>query len=538
MPRIGATVPWLAVAVVPLGFLGLFYFFPIWSILAETLSPGVLWDSWTASRGILWFTVWQAVISTLLTTAAAFPVAYVLARFDFRGKAHVRALLLVPFVLPTVVVAAAMTAVFDRFGATQQLQHSLWAILLAHVFFNFAIVARTLGTFWGQLSRAPEEAALTLGVGQWRTFWKVTLPRLMPALWGTTSIVFLFCFTSFGVILILGGPRRATLDTEIWRQAVLRQEFSVAAALVVLQIATVLVIMWFNVRWSGRGVVAERLLAGGGGGARPVGARQKMSVVLSLSWAGLLLGVPLAVLVERSLSQRSGGYSLSAYRSLFETAPRQGLLFVDPAMALRNSLVTAVMAAAIAVVVGVLAGLVVAYARGFGGRLLDLVLVLPLGTSAVAVGFGLLLALDTKPLDWRFSWWLIPVTHALVGVPFVLRAVVPTLRAIGPDVRSSARLLGASQMRLWHSVDLALAGRAILSAWGFAFAVSLGEFGASIFLVRPDRPTVPVVIYRLLSRPGELAYTQALALSTILMLVIAAVIWTVEQLGSRRGLAS
>lgn len=517
----------------PLAFLGLFYFFPIWSILAETFSPAILWDTWAASRNILWFTIWQAAVSTLLTTAAAFPVAYVLARFDFWGKLHVRALLLVPFVLPTVVVAAAMTAVFDRFGVAEQMSHSLWAILLAHVFFNFAIVARTLGTFWGQLSRAPEEAALTLGVGQWRTFWKVTLPRLMPALWGTTSIVFLFCFTSFGVILILGGPGRATLDTEIWRQAVFRQEFSVAAALVVLQLLVVAAIMWFNAGWSSRGVVAESLVAGSG--RRPVGARQKMSVALALGWAAVLLGVPLAALVERSLAQRSGGYSLSAYRSLVEAAPQQGLLFVDPASALRNSLETAVLAAAIAVVVGVLAGLVVAYARGLGGRLLDLVLMFPLGTSAVAVGFGLLLALDTEPFDWRFSWWLIPVTHALVGVPFVLRAVVPTLRAIGPDVRASARLLGASQLRLWHSVDLALAGRAILGAGGFAFAVSLGEFGASIFLVRPDRPTVPVVIYRLLSRPGELAYGQALALSTILMLVIVAVIWTVERLGHANG---
>lgn len=517
----------------PLGFLGLFYFFPVWTILTETFSASVLWNTWTSNRGILWFTVWQAAASTVLTTAAAFPVAYVLARFDFRGKSHVRALLLVPFVLPTVVVAAAMTAVFERFGMTQQLRHSLWAILLAHVFFNFAIVARTLGTFWGQLSRAPEEAALTLGVGQWRTFWRVTLPRLMPALWGTTSIVFLFCFTSFGVILILGGPGRATLDTEIWRQAVLRQEFSTAAALVVLQLLTAAAIMWLNVRWSGRAVVAERLLTGESGRAKPTGAGQKMSVALALGWAGLLLGVPLAVLVERSLARRSGGYSLSAYRSLFESAPQQGMLFVDPAQALRNSLLTAALATAIAVAVGVLAALVVAYAKGAGGRLLDLALVLPLGTSAVAVGFGLLLALDTGPLDWRFSWWLIPVTHALVGVPFVLRAVVPTLRAIGPDVRASARLLGASQWRLWHSVDLALAGRAILGASGFAFAVSLGEFGASIFLVRPDRPTVPVVIYRLLSRPGELAYGQALALSTILMLVIAAVIWTVERLGDR-----
>ena len=154
---------WLAVAAAPLAFLGLFYAYPLWSILADTLNLGILWEVWQAKADILWFTLWQAGLSTALTVAAAMPVAYVLARFSFRGKSQLKAALLVPFVLPTVVVATAMTALFDRLGAQEVFQHSLGAILLAHVFFNFAVVARTLGTFWGQLSRAPEEAAMTLG---------------------------------------------------------------------------------------------------------------------------------------------------------------------------------------------------------------------------------------------------------------------------------------------------------------------------------------------------------------------------------------
>ena len=520
---------WLAVGAVPLAFLGLFYAYPLWSILTEIINLGILWEVWRDKADILWFTVWQAGLSTVLTVVAALPVAYVLARFSFRGKAQLKAALLVPFVLPTVVVAVAMTALFDRLGVQDVFQHSLGSILLAHVFFNFAVVARTLGTFWGQLSRAPEEAAMTLGAGPGQVFWRVTLPRLMPALLGIASIVFLFCFTSFGVILILGGPRRATLDTEIWRQVVLRQEFGVAAALVVLQLLVAAAILLVNTSWSQRTVGTERVQLATG--RRAASTKEKLAVRGSLLWAALVLGLPLAALVEGSFASREGGYSLTAYRSLVEaTGGANEWLFVAPTEALWNSLSTAALATAVAVVVGTLAAVALAYLKGVPARLLDLALLLPLGTSAVAVGFGMLVALDTDPVNWRFSWWLVPVAHALVSVPFVLRGVTPALRSISPAVRDSAKLLGASQLQLFRSIDLPLARKAVLGAAGFAFAVSLGEFGASNFLVRPDRPTVPVVIYRLIIRPGELAYGQALALSVILMLVITAVVLALERL--------
>ena len=515
-------------AAVPLAFLGLFYAYPLWSILAEILNLGILWEVWRDKADILWFTLWQAGLSTLLTVAAAMPVAYVLARFSFRGKSQLKAALLVPFVLPTVVVAVAMTALFERLGAQDIFQHSLGAILLAHVFFNFAVVARTLGTFWGQLSRAPEEAAMTLGAAPGRIFWRVTLPRLTPALLGIASIVFLFCFTSFGVILILGGPRRATLDTEIWRQVALRQEFGVAAALVVLQLLVAAAVLLVNTRWSAHATEADQLQLSAN--RQAISAKEKLTVGGAWLWATLVLGLPLAALVERSFASRDGGYSLAAYRGLAQAAGgADGLLFVAPTQALWNSLTTAAVATAVAVLVGTLAALALSYAKGMPARLLDLALLLPLGTSAAAVGFGMLVALDTDPVNWRFSWWLIPVAHALVSVPFVVRGVTPTLRAISPDVRASAKLLGASQLQLFRSIDLPLARKAVLGSAGFAFAVSLGEFGASVFLVRPDRPTVPVVIYRLISRPGELAYGQALALSVILMLVIAAVVLALER---------
>ena len=127
---------------------------------------------------------------------------------------------------------------------------------------------------------------------------------------------------------------------------------------------------------------------------------------------------------------------------------------------------------------------------------------LPLGTSAVTIGFGFLITFDEAPLDLRGSWMLIPLAHALVATPFVVRAVLPVLRAIDPRLREAASTLGAAPGRVWWEVDRPLLARAALVGAAFAFAVSVGEFGATAFLARTGDPTLPIAIVRLLGRPG------------------------------------
>jgi thiamine transport system permease protein len=251
----------------------------------------------------------------------------------------------------------------------------------------------------------------------------------------------------------------------------------------------------------------------------------------------VLLGVPLAVLVERSFSV-SGGYGLGSYRQLSEL--RRGTsLFVPPVDAIRNSLVVAAVATVIAVTVGGLAAFALAARRrdrtvSRGERGVETLLMLPLGISAVTVGFGFLVALDEPPLDLRGSPVLIPIAHALVAVPFVVRVMTPVLGAIDDGLRQSAAVLGASPARVWREIDLPIAARAALVAAGFAFAISLGEFGATVFLARPESPTLPVAIFRFLGRPGELNAGQAYALAVVLMVVVAVSVFIVER-GRPRG---
>ena len=514
---------------VPLAFLALFFVFPLASILERGLrsegdlaSPlDVVTDRVT--REVVWFTAWQAVASTALTIVVALPAAYVLGRFAFPGRALVRALVVVPFVLPTVVVALAFLALLP-----DGLERGWAAILVAHAFFNVAVVVRVVGTFWAGLDPRVSEAAATLGAGPWRRLREVTLPLLAPSLAAAAAVVFLFSFTSFGVVLILGGPSYSTIEAEIYNQAVRLFDLRAAAILSLVQLACVALTVWIMLRLETRLSVAGHLRSERETLRRPSTRREWAVIVGSLGGLGIFLGLPLAVLVERSLAV-GDGYGFDAYRQL--TRPTSALL-ATPWEAVLNSVLYAAAATAIAVVVGGLAAFAIAGRRG--ARVLDGLLMLPLGASAVMLGFGFVIAFDRWPVDFRSAPWIVPVVQALVALPFVVRAVAPTLRAIDERQREAAALLGASPGQVRREIDLPIVGRALAVAAGFAFAISLGEFGATVFLARPDNPTLPVAIFRFLGRPGEVNAAQAYALAVILMGVTVVSVVLVERI-RRRG---
>jgi thiamine transport system permease protein len=521
-------------ALVPLVFLAVFFAYPVVSIVGRGLAPDwrldldpigkVVTDA--SLRHIVWFTVWQATVSTVLTLAIALPGAYVLARFEFAGRRVIRALVTVPFVLPTVVVGSAFAGLLGPGGPLDGLglDQTVWAILIAHVFFNYAVVVRTVGGLWSHLDPRPEEAARMLGAGRMRAFREVTLPALRPAIATAAAIVFLFTFTSFGVILILGGARYSTLETEIYRQTAQLLNLPLAAALTLVQLLAVVVLLLVTGWIEGRRNVALRLRAATETARPPRTASARALLASNLAVMFLLLGVPLLVLVERSIHP-PGGYGLDFYRALGEVHTGS-TLFVAPVDAITNSLRFAAAATAIAVVVGGCGAFALASSRRRG---LDALLALPLGVSAVTVGFGFLIALDHAPFDFRGSSWLVPIAQALVAIPFVVRIMTPVLRAIDPRLREAAATLGASPARVWREVDLPIVARAALVAAGFAFAISLGEFGATVFIVRPDAPTLPVLVYRLLGQPGPQNFGGAMAASVILMALTLVAILGIER---------
>jgi len=537
-------VVWGLVAAVPLAFLGLFFALPTGTLIARGFSTDGALDlsgfGEVFGRPRTWrivgLTFLQAGLGTALAVGFGIPGAYVLYRRRFRGQWLARALVTVPFVLPTVVVGVAFRSLLAAGGPLGglHLDGTLVAIVAALVFFNYSVVVRTVGGFWAHLDPRAEQAARVLGAPPWRAFVSVTLPALAPAVTAAASIVFLFCATAFGVVLILGGLRFGTIETEIWIQTTQFLNLRAASVLSVVQLAVVAVVLGVSGAARRRRERALHLTAVEGARER-LGRGDWLPAAVTGVFVLVLLMLPMLSLVVRSL-QTADGWGLQNYANLATTGGR-GVLNATVWAALGNSVRTAVLATVIALVVGVLVALVVSrHPRSRSGRraieTLDAVFMLPLGVSAVTVGFGFLIALH-RPLglnlDLRTWSGLVPVAQAVVAAPLVVRTLLPVLRAIDPRLRQAAAVLGAGPWRVFAAVDLAMVRRALGLAIGFAFAVSLGEFGATSFLARPDRPTLPIVIYRLIGRPGAENLGMALAASVVLAALTAGVMMLAER---------
>jgi len=548
---------WALAGAVPLVFLGIFFAWPVLAIVSRGfISDGALdlsafADVFTRPRTwrIVGLTIAQASLGTALSVLLGLPGAYVLYRCRFRGRALVRAFVTVPFVLPSVVVGVAFRALLAEGGPLGflGLDGTFAAIVAALVFFNYALVVRIVGGMWQRLDPRAEQAARALGASPARAFRTVTLPALGPAIASAASMVFLFCATAFGVVLVLGGIRFGTIETEIWIQTTQFLDLRAAAVLSVVQLVVVagaLALAGRSRRRQERALHLRTdadaghrltLLTRRGGRVRP-GPDALPAAVTAAVVVGLL-GVPLAGLVVRSFRTPDGGWGLTNYANLGTTGGPNALT-VTVWEATENSLRIAVDATVIAVTVGTLVALVVsrrprrpAARRAVG--LLDALFMLPLGVSAVTVGFGFLITLDRPPLDLRTSPILVPIAQAVVAVPMVVRTVLPVLRAIDPRLREAAATLRASPGRVLATVDGPFLVRALGLAIGFAFAVSLGEFGATSFLARPDRPTLPVVIFRLIGRPGAENYGMAMAAAVLLAVLTATVMGLAERLRTK-----
>ncbi len=539
----------------PLVFLLVFFFVPLGAIFRiaaqSTLADGVGASVGRVVLRSLGFTLWQALLSMLLTMLAGLPAAYLFARFEFPGKRLLRVLTTLPFIMPTVVVAASFNALLGPRGLANvllmralsldappiNLLNTLSAILLAHVFYNTTVVIRMVGTAWAQLDPRLGQAARVLGASPLRTLREVTLPLLMPSILAAALLVFLFDFTSFGVILLLGGARFATIEVEIYIQALQMLNLPLAGVLSAVQLACTLLITLAYNRLGGREVIPLAPRLRGEGTSRPGNWRQRVVVALLVVGIIVLLVSPLAALAARSVTRLEAergqrgdvqvGLTLDYYRELFVNR-RGSLFYVPPAAAARNSLLYAGSTVALSLVMGFLAAYALAR-RTRINRVLDPLLMLPLGASAVTLGLGYIIVFNRPPIDVRSFPALIPIAHSLVALPFVVRTLQPALASIPVNLLNAAAVLGASPLRAWREVELPIVGRAAAVAAIFSFTISLGEFGATSFLARPEYPTLPIAIYRFLSQPGALNYGQALAMATLLMLVCAAAILVLEK---------
>jgi thiamine transport system permease protein len=493
-----ATVPVRAARAAPLVLLAVFFAWPVASMLAGHLRPGAVADVVTDAslRGVAWFTLWQAVLSTLLSLAVGLPLTWAVSRWTFRGARLLAALATVPFLMPAVVMATGVAALLPSRGIP--------AVLWAHTAFNVAVVLRVVGPTWAMLDRAQEESAASLGAAPLRVFADVTWPAISGAVRGAASLVFAFCFASFAVVSILGGPGVRTIETEVFTQAVRLGDTRTAVALTFVQAIVVLGVLAVG-RGGGTDAVESLEFTGARHVSERMRGRRLPAVVAAVCCA--VVTAPMVAVAWRSV-RLDGRWTLVGFRALFDGS-LDGV-GVDIAAAVRNSLWFTALTVAITVPLALLA------CRRHRAGLAERLSLAPLLVSAVTLGLGIIITFDSSPFDWRGKWWMLPVIHAVIALPLAVRVIGPALRGIGTELLESSADLGAGPLRTWRSVQLPLLAPALARAAGISAAVSLGEFGATSFLTRGDTKTVPIVVGELMSRPGPLLQQSAFGLTTMI----------------------
>lgn len=466
----------------------------------------------------------QALISTIGALLIGLPIAGILATYRFRGRGFVQALVTVPFVLPTVVIALAFRELFGSL-----LSPGLALVVIAHIYINLAVVVRIVGATWQQLDRRMVVAARSLGASPWRAFLTVTLPQLKAVLASAASIVFVFCFTSLGVVLVLGNGGTRTLETQILRQTSLLLDFPTAAITALLQLIVVSIALLLGARASmnatqnARNLRFTRLSV-------IRGIRARTYVFLVAIAACIFVILPLISLASGSLRD-SHGWTLQWWQSLTELDAGTTRLG-SPLTAVVTSVKYAVITGFIAGVIGVLAAMSVLSHRL--GRAILVIALAPLGISAATLGLGFMLAYGRPPLDLRGADLLIPLAHSIVAVPLVIAVVLPTLRSTDQRFAVAASSLGGRPTRAFFTAYGPILRIVAFAAAGLAACVSLGEFGAASFLARSSSPTTPVQIVKLLQRPGDQSFGVACALAVILVLITLTLVAAIDALSRKR----
>jgi thiamine transport system permease protein len=525
----------------PIAFLGVLFFWPLSNILSRGFQGNWLNHLLNIrDLQITWFTVWQALVSTLITIALAIPGAYVLYRKRFFGQRAIRSLITIPFMLPTIVVATGFTIFRD---AGHLWSNPIFWIITAHVFLNYSLAVRTIGSFWMSLDLKTEEAAAMSGAGRFRTLWSISLPQLRPAVISAAASTFLYCSASYGVILVLGGGQVHSLETEIASAANTLLDLPKASALALIQ--SLLSVIAFGITQTGGRANIGIEVGEHDGEVKALDKRDWLASLFTFPVMLLLIVAPMALIIFKTFTEGSG--FVGNFVNLTGRGARN-LLNLSVFDSMANSLRNMVISAAIAMVIGVAVSYLMAipsksFAQTLVNRILDVAFLLPLGISTVVLGFGYLVTFGGYPLPLRETWLVTPLIQSVMSVPVVIRLVYPALVSVDRSHYEAASTAGANRWQIWWLIELPMIRFSVYTAAAFAALVSLGEFGAASLLAYGDQATLPTVLYALISKPGGQNYGMAMASATLIIVLTFGVVFAIsrenlqERQPKRNGLA-
>ena len=536
----------LALWAAPVLFVLVLFYWPLGKIISIGVS-----SNWIAiylqhsTLQAIWFTIWQSALSTIISLLIGIPGAYILYRKKFRGQMFLRALITVPLVLPSIVVAIVFASfraeheIYKQLGMGFFFENSIYWIIGAHVFINYSLIVRSIGGVWANLDNETEEAAELAGAGRLRTLLAISLPQLKPAIVAASALVFLFCFSSYGIILILGGGLVHSIETEIASAALQYLDIQKASALAVMQ--TVFTIVAFT--------VSETIAR------HPVGIEQvdestHKPAIDKRDWLAVgitgtvvigLISIPILLVLAKAFTF-DGALSLANFTNLLGRGDRD-VLNISVWQATLNTLRNVGVSASISVVLGATVSYLLSRNHKsrrirVTNRVFDVMFLLPVGISSVVLGFGYLVTFGSGILPIRSSWLVLPLVQALIATPLVIRLIYPALISIGDDQREAAELAGANSSQIWWQIETGIIRNVIVTAIGFAVIASIGEFGAASLLAYGDQATLPTILYALISRPGEQNFGMAMAVCAILIALTFVLVFSVSARKPRRQLSN
>ena len=492
----------LTAACVPTAVIAAFVLIPAATLVARTIGAEWSQGALDANRTVfvVGVTLTQAALSTILTVLLGLGPGMVIARYHFRGRTSLVSALTAVFVMPTVVIAAGVRSVLPA-----PLDSGWTAVIIAHVVFNLAVVARIVGST--PMPGPLERTARTLGAGPFEVLRTVTLPLIAPAIAAAGAIVFALSFTSYGVVRILGSHTVTTIEVEIWRETVVlgRVDRGTLLALVQVVVLAIVAAAWILLR-------RRRRPAPFVGDSSRRAPRWIAAVIAPLV---IVMTAPFVTLAIGSV-RVANGLSLSAWKAVLMPDTSQSRASgIDPLRSLMTSTRIAVIAGAIAVVLSLLVIVAVATTTRLG-QIAGSIVMVPLAISAVTIALGILITYDTAPFDWRASPMIVPLGHAVIALPFVVRPAIAAIRSVNSNIVDTALILGARPLRARLTAYGPAVTPVLLTGAGLAMAISLGEFGATSLLSRSGNETLPIVIDRMLARTGGDFRARAHALAVVL----------------------
>jgi iron(III) transport system permease protein len=483
---------------------------------------------------------WTGLFSILVGV----PLAWAVSRTNVPGKGLIKATATLSYLSPPFLTAIAFVNLFSPNAGLVNIFFrdvagmpwltfnifTMSGLVLVTVLHTFPFVYLLTSTALRSVDASFEEAAQILGASKWRTALVITGPLVAPAILSGTLIAFVNAIALFGSQAIIGLPGRiVTLPTRIYALFDYPPEYGLASALSLIFVAITIAALYLQ-----RAFLARRsYVTLAGKGARPllVDLGPGRWVLFGFCVLVFIVAIvaPYATLIAVSFSKSWG---INFWQSLTLANYNFILFEYDVTQrAIRNSLILAVLAATVAVLLGAVIGWIDLRTKLPGRRLLDYAALIPLGLPGIVMAVALIQFWLAMPIALYGTMAILLLAYVARYMPLGVRSANSALQQIDPSLEESARILGASWGTTMREITLPLIRPALFAGWLLVFVPVIQELSASILLFSSQSITLAVAVYNLY----ETGYTEPVAaLAMVNMVIIGSAIWLASKLGGNR----